>query len=196
MTRWEKLHEDAAKLLPAIALAGLVFGLDLLERFGNAVGVLYIAPVLMVGLGAFRLKPHLIAIAGVCSALTVIGFALSSDAAVVGVGAVNRVLSLLAVWLATSLCLLYLRVEDSVSAVPGLLPICASCKKIRDGRGLWHHPESYFAEQFAVTFTHGICPDCTRQLYPEVVKKHLHYSSNVATRRSSTPKPAPDSLAG
>ncbi len=196
MTAWKTFHADGAKLLPAIGLAGLVFGLDLWGKFGNAVGVLYVAPVLLIGLGAFRLKPHLIVIAAGCSALTVIGFALSSDEAVVGVGAINRVLSLLAVWLATSLCLLYLRVEDHVGAARELLPICASCKKIRDGGGLWHHLESYFAEQFAVKFTHGICPDCTRQLYPEVVKKHLHYSSNATTRRPSTPKPAPDSLAG
>lgn len=195
MTAWNQFHTDLPKLLPVAALAGVVFGLDLWGRFGNAVGVLYVAPVLLIGLGAFRLKPHLIVSAGTCSALTVAGFALSSDAAVAGAGIVNRVLSLLAIWLATSLCLLYLRVEDHVGAAREFLPICASCKQIRDEGGLWHHLESYFSEQFAVKFTHGICPDCTRQLYPEVVKKHLHYSSNL-TRRPSTPKPARGSLAG
>lgn len=196
MTTWKKFHADANKLLPATVLAGLVFGLDLWDKFGNAVGVLYAAPVLLVGLGAARQKPRMIVLAGVCSALTVVGFALSSDTSVIGVGVVNRVLSLLAVWLAASLCVLYHRVEDYLDSAREFLPICASCKKIRDEGGLWHHLESYFSEQFAVKFTHGICPDCTRQLYPEVVKKHLHYSSDMTTRRPSTPKTAPGSLAG
>jgi hypothetical protein len=80
--------------------------------------------------------------------------------------------------------------------VRGFLPICASCKKIRDAEGEWNHLETYFSEQFAVKFTHGICSDCVRQLYPEVVKKQLHYSASNHLRRSSTPKPAPSSVAG
>lgn len=196
MTTWKKFHADATQLLPATVLAGLVFVLDLSGKFGNAVGVLYAAPVLLVGLGATRQKPRMIVLAGICSALTVVGFALSSDTSAAGAGVVNRVLALLAVWLAASLCVLYLRVEDYLDSAREFLPICASCKQIRDGEGRWNHLESYFSEQFAVKFTHGICPDCTRQLYPEVVKKHLHYSSNMTTRRPSTPKPAPGSLAG
>jgi hypothetical protein len=172
-----------------------VFVLDLLDRFGNAVSVLYVAPVLLVGLGTVRRNPRIVALASVCSALTVVGFALASTPPVLGVAVVNRVLSLLAVWLAASLCLLYFRVEDDEDAARAFLPICASCKQIRDEGGLWHHLETYFTEHFAVRFTHGICPDCVRQLYPEVVKKHLHYSSSM-TRRPSTPKPASRSLAG
>jgi hypothetical protein len=105
------------------------------------------------------------------------------------------VLSLLAVWMAASLCLLCLRVEDLPGGARGMLPICSSCKKIRDEEGQWNHLETYFSEQFAVKFTHGICSDCVRHLYPEVVKKHLHHSSSLA-RRPSTPKPTPGSLVG
>jgi hypothetical protein len=100
----------------------------------------------------------------------------------------------LAIWLATSLCLLYLRVEDHVGAAREFLPICASCKKIRDEEGRWTHLESYFSKQFEVKFTHGICPDCVGELYPAVVKKHLHYSTIAG--RPSAPKPAPGPLAG
>jgi hypothetical protein len=186
---------DVPRELQAIALVGLVFGLDLLDKFGNAVSVLYVAPVLLVGLETARRNPRIVAIASACSALTVVGFALASTSPVLGVAVVNRVLSLLAVWMAASLCLLCLRVEDLPAGARGMLPICASCKKIRDEEGQWNHLETYFSEQFAVTFTHGICSDCVRQLYPEVVKKHLHHSSNL-TRRLSTPKPTPGSLVG
>ncbi|HYM36916.1 MAG TPA: hypothetical protein VES96_00780 [Nitrospiraceae bacterium] len=195
MAIWKKFFLDAPRLLQASALAGLVFGLDLLDKFGNAVSVLYVAPVLLVGLGTARRNPRIVVIASVCTALTVAGFALASAPSVLGVAVVNRVLSLLAVWLAASLCLLCLRIEDPLDSVREFLPICTSCKKIRDEGGLWHHLETYFSEQFAVRFTHGICPDCVRQLYPEVVKKHLHHSSNI-TRRPSTRKQAPSSIAG
>jgi len=191
---WENIHVDAPKLMPAAVLVAVVFGLDLLGKFSNAVGVLYVVPLLMVGLRAARQNPRIVAAASLCSVLTVIGFAFASDTPAVGVAVVNRALSLLAIWLAASLCLLHLRVEDSLGSMQEFLPICASCKKIRDEEGQWNHLESYFSEQFAVRFTHGICSDCVRQLSPEVVKKHLRYAD--PSRRPAAPKPAPGSLAG
>ncbi len=55
---------------------------------------------------------------------------------------------------------------DNIKTLSGLLPICASCKKIRDDKGYWNHVEAYFAERSDVVFTHGLCPDC-RQAYTE-----------------------------
>lgn len=55
----------------------------------------------------------------------------------------------------------------NVKLLSGLLPICASCKKIRDDRGYWQQIESYLHEHSEAVFTHGICPDCTARLYPE-----------------------------
>jgi PAS domain-containing protein len=48
-----------------------------------------------------------------------------------------------------------------------LLPICASCKKIRDDAGYWHQVEAYITEHTDAEFTHGLCPDCLKKLYPE-----------------------------
>lgn len=53
----------------------------------------------------------------------------------------------------------------------GLLPICASCKKIRDEQGRWDHVESYIRQRSQADFTHGICPECARRLYPDDYKK-------------------------
>ncbi|MDK9707090.1 MAG: PAS domain S-box protein [Desulforhopalus sp.] len=53
-----------------------------------------------------------------------------------------------------------------IKALSGLLPICASCKKIRDDRGCWKQMETYIMEHSEADFTHSICPDCAERLYP------------------------------
>ena len=52
----------------------------------------------------------------------------------------------------------------------GILPICASCKKIRDDKGYWKQLESYISEHSEAEFSHGLCPDCAKRLYPEYFK--------------------------
>jgi hypothetical protein len=56
-----------------------------------------------------------------------------------------------------------------VSLLEGLLPICSYCKKIRDQNNRWQVMENYIMERSAATFTHGICPDCTREHFGEVL---------------------------
>jgi PAS domain S-box-containing protein len=58
------------------------------------------------------------------------------------------------------------RMQAEIKALQGLLPICASCKKIRDDRGRWENVETYISERFDATFTHGICPDCAKKFFP------------------------------
>ena len=55
-----------------------------------------------------------------------------------------------------------------VNAVGGFIPICSSCKKIRDSNGSWLSIERYLMNHTAHEFSHGICPDCREELYPEV----------------------------
>jgi FixJ family two-component response regulator len=55
-----------------------------------------------------------------------------------------------------------------VKTLSGLLPICASCKKIRDDKGYWNQIEVYIRKHSGAEFSHGICPDCARKLYPEI----------------------------
>jgi AmiR/NasT family two-component response regulator len=54
-----------------------------------------------------------------------------------------------------------------VKLLSGLLPICASCKKIRDDRGYWQQVEVYIRNHSEVEFTHGMCPDCMARYYPD-----------------------------
>ncbi len=61
-----------------------------------------------------------------------------------------------------------------IKKLSGMLPICASCKKIRDDRGYWNQIEIYIRQHSEAQFSHGICPDCVKKLYPEIV-----YNSSV-----------------
>jgi len=54
-----------------------------------------------------------------------------------------------------------------VKTLSGLLPICASCKHIRDDKGYWHQVESYIQQHSSAVFTHGLCPKCSQKIYPK-----------------------------
>ncbi|HWB58563.1 MAG TPA: hypothetical protein VG733_03685, partial [Chthoniobacteraceae bacterium] len=56
----------------------------------------------------------------------------------------------------------------NVQQLRGLLPICSSCKKIRDQKGAWSEVESYIQRHTDALFTHSICPDCVKTLYPDM----------------------------
>ena len=58
--------------------------------------------------------------------------------------------------------------QAHIKALQGTLPICASCKNIRDDDGYWQRVETYIQEHSEADFTHGICPDCLVKLYPEL----------------------------
>ncbi|MBU0711713.1 GAF domain-containing protein [bacterium] len=63
---------------------------------------------------------------------------------------------------------------NKLKKLSGLIPICAHCKKIRDDSGYWNQVEKYISEHSDAVFSHGICPDCMKQYYPEfVAKKNL-----------------------
>jgi PAS domain S-box-containing protein len=56
---------------------------------------------------------------------------------------------------------------SKVKTLSGLLPICASCKKIRDDKGYWQQLETFVREHSGAEFSHSICPECMRRLYPQ-----------------------------
>ncbi|AKG52976.1 diguanylate cyclase/phosphodiesterase [Dehalogenimonas sp. WBC-2] len=57
---------------------------------------------------------------------------------------------------------------NEVKMLSGLLPICASCKQIRNDTGYWQSVESYISSHSQAEFTHGLCPDCIKKLYPDI----------------------------
>ncbi|MCP4580878.1 MAG: response regulator [candidate division Zixibacteria bacterium] len=63
------------------------------------------------------------------------------------------------------------RALEDVKRLNGLLPICSGCKKIRDDHGYWNEVETYVRDHVDVEFSHGICPDCVKELYPDMYDK-------------------------
>jgi len=62
---------------------------------------------------------------------------------------------------------------NEIKQLRGIIPICSSCKKIRDDAGFWHQVESYIHDHSEAEFSHSICPDCMKKLYPDFVKNGL-----------------------
>jgi phosphoserine phosphatase RsbU/P len=60
---------------------------------------------------------------------------------------------------------------DQIRTLRGIVPICASCKKIRDDAGYWQQLEDYVSNNTEAEFSHGICPECAKKLYPKFYKK-------------------------
>ena len=56
---------------------------------------------------------------------------------------------------------------DEITTLQAFIPICASCKKIRNDQELWENIEDYFQDHLEVEFTHCLCPACAKKLYPE-----------------------------
>jgi len=63
---------------------------------------------------------------------------------------------------------------EEVNLLSGLLPICASCKKIRDDKGYWNKIESYISSHSRATFSHSICPSCAQKLYPDLYNEIIN----------------------
>ena len=57
-----------------------------------------------------------------------------------------------------------------VQTLSGLLPICSSCKKIRDDQGYWRTVEKFISDRSGAQFSHGLCDDCLRKLYPDLAE--------------------------
>jgi len=54
-----------------------------------------------------------------------------------------------------------------IKTLSGLLSMCSNCKKIKDDQGLWQHVETYVRRHSNAEFSHGFCPDCMNELYPD-----------------------------
>jgi len=61
-----------------------------------------------------------------------------------------------------------LQALKEIKTLSGLLPICASCKKIRDDKGYWNQIEDFIQQRSDALFSHAICPACAKKLYPDL----------------------------
>ena len=66
---------------------------------------------------------------------------------------------------------------NQIKTLRGIVPICANCKKIRDDRGYWNQVEVYVRDHTEAEFSHSICPDCMKELYPEFMRENTEGKS-------------------
>lgn len=155
---------------------------DLAIPLGVAMGVPYIL-VVLISLWSPS-KRFTIFVAVVCSLLTVGAYLYKPVVAAMWKVVFNRALALFAIWVTAVLGLQRKIIEEKrelalrerekaladVRILRGLLPICASCKMIRDDNGYWTQIERYVKDHSEADFSHGICPECARRLYPDFCK--------------------------
>ena len=86
----------------------------------------------------------------------------------------------------------------SIRTLEGLIPICASCKKVRNDNGYWEQVEEYIHVHTTANFSHGICPECIKKLYPGLAEKREkhqkeqleHKNMESAEKKSDPPSPS------
>jgi PAS domain S-box-containing protein len=75
----------------------------------------------------------------------------------------------------------------NIKTLTGLLPTCASCKRIRNSKGNWEQMEFYIQEHSEVKFSHGMCPECAKRLYPDIydaIVQNQGLDSNLTKKRT------------
>ncbi len=133
----EKIGESVRPLLVGMA-AGLVAGilvLDMMIPLGLA-GMLYVA-LAMISLWSPK-RTFTLTVAGACTALILFDYHHAPPEGETVLAIANRGLALLAIWVTAILSLLRTRDQEDIQILQSLLPLCATCKKIRDPRGVWH----------------------------------------------------------
>ena len=73
---------------------------------------------------------------------------------------------------------------EQIKTLRGIVPICSSCKKIRDDKGYWSQVEAYISRHSDATFSLGICPDCLHRLYPDTANE-IHKPQSPEDRQPS-----------
>ena len=63
------------------------------------------------------------------------------------------------------------KAQQEIKTLRGIIPICTSCKKIRNDEGYWQQVETYIGNHSEALFSHGVCPDCMEELYPEYTQR-------------------------
>jgi hypothetical protein len=162
-----------------LLLAAVILSIDLVTPLGVAAGIPYIAVVLL-SLKDSR-KVFTVKVSILCSLFTLVGFFLSPPGGELWEVICNRFLILFAIWVTALLSLETKQLGkeremaidrrekalEDIKILRGFLPICAACKKIRDDKGYWSQIEDYIQTHSEADFSHGICPDCAKKLYPE-----------------------------
>ena len=164
---------DGKIVILCLIISIAIFIIDSLIPLGVAGGVPYILVVLVSLWSPRKRLPYYVAISG--SILTILGFISSQPGGELWKVIFNRSLALFAIWVTAILSVQRKSIQEEkekalseIKVLSGLLPICSSCKKIRDDRGYWSQIELYIRDHSEAVFSHSVCPECVKKLYPDL----------------------------
>lgn len=164
------LKQEGTVMTVWLLLSLIIFTIDLVIPLGVAAGVPYIA-VVLISLASKHHKSTIIA-AILCTCLTILGYMFSPDGGESWQVILNRFLAIFAIWVTALLSLKIIeQTETELKVLQGLLPICASCKNIRDNEGNWKQLETYIKQHSEAEFSHGMCPHCLQEHYPNLQQR-------------------------
>lgn len=197
MPKPSPLSPDIQLVTTTAGAAAAVFVFDLFFPQGVAIGMLYAIPVLLAARS--RQPRFTLLFAAACTILAVLGHIYSASGAPLWIAITNRALSIIVFWGVALLSLQHLKVKEQVDLLHDLLPMCASCHKIRDDKGYWSKVEEYLEARTQTMLTHGICPECMQKWYPEfypqVVEQYPDLfkdaSAGIADERRLHPEKTP-----
>lgn len=146
--------------------------LDVETPFGPAVWLIEV--VLAWVATAFGGTREMIVVAAIASVSMLAG--LWTDVGIPSAGMetmeiLNRVAAAAFIWLVVYTARRRRMAEAEVKVLRGLLPICASCKRIRHGKDEWESVESYVTAHSEAMFSHGLCPECFRKYYAQIERR-------------------------
>ena len=183
MTLTERIHQRFLVALTIMSVIGIC-ALDMTLPPGASIVAFYVIPILISLLSAEPWLPLATTIASL--SLTTLGFLfLAFDGASSWVVVTNRALALIAITVVACLALFYRRLVEEertvrsrqtadamtgFKVVRGLLPVCASCKNIRDDDGSWTYIETYLENRLDAHCTHSLCPECQKTLCDNLLK--------------------------
>lgn len=145
-----------------LVLAVGVYAVDLQYPSGVSVSTLYVALVLIT-LGSSR-RAFTINVALVCSGLTLLGlFSYHIAGGDHWMSFINRVIAIIAIWITAFLILLHKEAKEQIKTLQGLLPVCPTCKKIRDNKGTWSAVDQYLKQHPDIQVSQNVCPDCLKK---------------------------------
>lgn len=155
-------------LAVCVLMAGCVLVLDLITGEKIRFPILFVMPVALAALRNQRTVAYALVI-GLSLARMALHFHWHGTMELV-VGGVNALIYMLTLlfcaYLLDKTALQNKALEERVNILEGILPICAACKQIKNENGQYEQLEKYFHEHFQATFSHGLCPDCLKKLYP------------------------------
>ncbi len=166
--------------LLCVSLSAFILFADIAIPLGVAMNVLYILVVLI----SFWAEHTAFTVmsATLCSILTIISVFFQPTIPDMWKVLFNRCIGLGVIWVTAGLGIQWKTSEKrrekaihereialkETKILRGMIPICSACKKIRDSEGAWTQMELYIRNHSEADFSHGICPECVKKLYPEL----------------------------